>query len=371
MLIAQIDEAVASLLNEFGNSEIWRSYTGPHTEELIDRLKKQFGQENADLCCSGTAALEMVLRGLGVTSADEVLLSAYDYPGNFWAIERIGSRPVLVDVAPDGWSICLEHLEASVSNRCKVLVVSHLHGQLQDTRRLAEWCQARSIALVEDACQAVGASIEGKALGCYANAMIVSFGGGKVISCGRGGAWMTSDNQLAQRIRVAAGAGSGPYLMSCLQAAIVLAQLPFLEPINQHCRQYFSTLNNLISLREVPWISPIDASRNTCRAYYQAGWLLATSAETDCSHELDRQGWLGRLNGIQVPEHCQRPKFGTGFAGFHRRSARRCRWEGQLSNTRSIAERTIVLHHRIALEPHLDAIQLADWIAHCSEPFQH
>ncbi len=370
MLIAQIDEAVASTLKELGATDVWRTYVGPPTEDLVHQLQRQFGLEHAGLCSSGTAALELVLRGLGVASDAEVLLSAYDYPGNFWAIERIGALPVLVDVAPDGWSISLEHLEASVSTRCKALVVSHLHGQLQDTKLLAEWCQRHSIALVEDACQAVGALIEGRSLGSHADAMIVSFGGGKVISCGRGGAWMTNDHQLAQRIRVAAGAGSGPYLMSSLQAAIVLAQLPFLEPVNHQCRQFFSALNAMIFQRGVPWLSPVDVSRDTCRAYYQAGWLLAESAEANCSDDLDREGWLVRLNGCPFPETCYRPKFGTGFPGFHRRSARRCRSVGHLPNTRSIAERTIVLHHRIALDPHMDATHLADWIAGCIPPTQ-
>ncbi len=147
---------------------------------------------------------------------------------------------------------------------------------------LRTWCEAHNILLIEDTCQAIGANhIETSAdsqqslfpAGSLGHACIVSFGGGKVVSCGRGGAWGTSDQSLAQRARLAAGAGSGPYGLSELQAATVLAQLPWLAEINLRCRHFFASLNKQLNASNCNW-KYVPEQMATSTAFYQAGWLL-------------------------------------------------------------------------------------------------
>ena len=320
----EIQIAVAGAALPLLQTNSWRMYTGPQQEQLISQLGQLLGAKHVGLTCSGSAALEMLLRGCRLASGDEVLLSAYDYPGNFTAIENCGARPALVDVAPDSWNLSVESLEETWTPACKVLIASHLHGQLQDMHCLQQWCKDRQVLLIQDACQAIGASIGGQPLGQWGQATIVSFGGSKVISAGRGGAWCTNDDSLAQHVRLAAGVGSGAYELSELQAAMVLAQLPWLPRITEQCREHFSRQLQATNDANViaPWAEQIEST-----AFYQAGWLL---------------------NDLQSV--AQSASYGKGFDGFHRRSSRRCRRVSNLENAMRVAKRTITQHHRVALQ---------------------
>ncbi len=122
-----IEEAVQRSLSEGG----WRAYVGPFTEQLVEKLQTLFDRPHVLLTSSGTSALEIVLRAASIGPGDEVLLSAYDYPGNFWAIERVGARPVLVDVQQGSWSLDETSLMNAYGPQCKAIIASHLHGEIQ------------------------------------------------------------------------------------------------------------------------------------------------------------------------------------------------------------------------------------------------
>lgn len=319
----EVQLAVAQAAHPLLHTNSWRMYTGPYQEQLVGQLGQLLGARHVGLTCSGSAALEMLLRACRLGDGDEVLLSAYDYPGNFAAVENAGARPALVDVARDSWNISVQSLEETWTPACKVLIASHLHGQLQDMHCLEQWCADRRLLLIQDACQALGASIGGQPLGQWGHATIVSFGGSKVISAGRGGAWCTNDDSLAQHIRLAAGVGSGAYELSELQAAMVLAQLPWLPRITEQCRRYFALQLQTMEAADIiaPWVDQIETT-----AFYQAGWLLANA------------------EAVAPATH------GKGFDGFHRRSSRRCRRAGKLQNAAEVTSRTLTQHHRLALQ---------------------
>jgi dTDP-4-amino-4,6-dideoxygalactose transaminase len=313
------------------------------------------------LTCSGTAALEIVLRALGIGAGDEVLISCYDYPGNFWAIERVGARPVLVDTSADSWRIDFESLERGFLPSCKALIVSHLHGELQKVDELRAWCEQRAVFLVEDICQSLGASWRGAPIGSFGHAAIMSFGGGKLLSCGRGGAWATSDETLAIKGRVASGAGSGPYALSELQAASVLAQLVWLDEINSRCRTFFKALDEQLKISSYDWAFVPRTNLNTT-AFYQCGWQL-----NEAFAGADRQELLIALTSTKhfKDDTVAELPFGPGFPGFHRRSTRRCRKSGSLMHANAASNRTLVLHHRVVLQEQWTTERLANWILLC------
>ncbi len=358
MLIQEITSAIRSAIESAISQGLWQRYEGPRSKELESELAKFLSHTHAQLTSSGTSALEILLRGAGIGSGDEVLLSSYDYPGNFWAIERVGARPVLVDTIVDSWRIDSDSLENAFLPTCKALVVSHLHGELQNTSELRRWSDGKGILLIEDICQAIGAEWEGTRVGRFGHAAIVSFGGGKILSCGRGGAWSTSDEKLAIKARIASGAGSGPYSISELQAATVLAQWPWLEAINSRCRTYFEALDQQLRIGGYDWVF-VPKSRLESTALYQCGWLLNGSTTDE-----ERQALLAALRSIpqeQKSEPAWLP-FGSGFPGFHRRSERRCRIPAPLNNATSVSNRTVVLHHSVAIQQEYSAEKLADWI---------
>lgn len=351
MLVDEVREAVRSVLEEFARTEAYRTYSGDYSLRLMQCIAEHFDGGEVLLASSGTAALEIALRGAGIGEGDEVILSAYDYPGNFWAIERCSAKPVLIDIEPNGWRVLPTQLDAAIesSGKVKAIVVSHLHGQLQQIRELREWCDETGLLLVEDNCQGIGAELEGVPCGSFGHVCIGSFGGGKVLSAGRGGFLSTKSETLMQRTRVAAGAGSGPYTMSELQAAIVVSQWPWLASITAQCRAFFGEVFSLLQAENCLCTFPAGASLETT-AYYQAGWLMPPDASPPARDEL-----LARLQ--QEGLAC-----GTGFSGFHRRSNRRCRIAGQLLNTAHVTERTWVLHHSQALTGQFSTSEVAEKI---------
>ncbi|MCG8450403.1 MAG: DegT/DnrJ/EryC1/StrS family aminotransferase, partial [Pirellulales bacterium] len=104
------DEDVQEALSRTYREGAWGHYQGPESEQLIQELCQYFACSHALLCCSGTIGIELALRGCGVTAGDEVVLAGYDFPGNFRAIEAVGARPVLADVAPGSWSLDVQSL---------------------------------------------------------------------------------------------------------------------------------------------------------------------------------------------------------------------------------------------------------------------
>jgi len=361
MLVKEIASSVQEAVADVIACGHWQHYNGPNTKSLAAQMAGRVGQRQVQLTSSGTAALEIVLRAAGIGAGDEVLLSCYDYPGNFWAIERVGARPVLVDTAADSWRIDRESLEMAYQPSCKALIASHLHGELQKVDELRAWCDHRKLLLLEDVCQSLGAYWQGSPVGSYGHAAILSFGGGKLLSCGRGGAWATSDETLAIKARVAGGAGSGPYALSEIQATTVLAQLPWLDEINSSCRDFFEALDRQLKVDKCDWtFVPQSALDST--AFYQCGWQLNERVTNE-----DRQMLLTALHRTphENEDAILELPFGVGFPGFHRRSSRRCRISQSLSQATAAANRTLVLHHRAVLRQQWTPEQLANWITSC------
>jgi perosamine synthetase len=361
MLLKEIASSIEEAVVKAIAGGHWQRYEGPNIRCLETQLANRLEQREVQLTCSGTAALEIVLRAASVGNADEVLISSYDYPGNFWAIERVGARPVLVDTEARSWRIDLKSLDRAFQPACKALIASHLHGELQRVDELRDWCQHRKVLLIEDACQALGARWRGSPVGSYGHVAILSFGGGKLLSCGRGGAWATSDESLAIKARVASGAGSGPYALSELQAATVLAQLPWLDDINRSCRDYFRAVDRQLKVEGCDWTF-VPLKDLDCTAFYQCGWQLSELYAEEDRHKLVTALQLGP----QITEATARElPFGVGFPGFHRRSARRCRIPSLPSHAAAAAICTLVVHHRVVLQQQWSPDELANWITAC------
>ncbi len=354
VILQSIHEATTAALR----SGDWQRYEGASARKLPKLLSERVNQTHCQLTSSGTAALEILLRAAAIGVNDEVMLSSYDYPGNFWAIERVGARPVLLDTEPIGWRISQASLDEVYKPTCKAIVVSHLHGQMQRVDELRQWCDERNVLLIEDVCQSLGGSWCGQPLGSYGHAAVFSFGGGKLMSCGRGGAWASCDELLAVKARVAAGAGSGPYSMSELQAAVVCAQWPYLDQVNAASRVFFAALNHSLEREFKTWMFAANDGLAEA-AFYQCGWFI-DGINSEARDELIAA--LRSPTTLEVAGEQLTLPFGGGFPGFHRRTQRRCRRPESLANAISAAAQTIVLHHSIAVELAMDVSEITHWI---------
>lgn len=353
------DEAVRDALAAAFASGDWGRYDGPLVHQLVERLASQHSVSHVHLCSSGTIAVELALRGLKIGDGDEVIVAAYDFPGNFRCIEAVGARPVLVDLAAGGWTIDAATIEQTLSPQVKAVIVSHLHGSLADMRAIRELADWRGFAVVEDACQATGAMVQGKPAGSWGDAGVLSFGGSKLLTAGRGGAVLTNRDDLAQRIRVYSDRGNDAFPLSQLQAAALLPQLDLLSVRNAARLQSVQHLSE--RLGETTWItnqfqhpqgqaSPLSAASNQ-PAFYKLAWRIGP--------EGDNQREAGDVAPLEAIERVRRwfttalraegVAMDEGFRGFVRRSSSRCRSVGSLSNAAAAAAGTVILHHPVLL----------------------
>jgi len=326
-------------LREALTSGDWGRYSGAAGDALRDRLAEMHAAEHVTLCCSGTIGVELALRGLGVTAGDEVLLAGYDFGGNFRAIEAVGATPVLVEVDPGNWNLDPGQLEDAWSPAVRAVIASHLHGGIVPMSEVVRFACRHEIQVVEDACQAPGAQVEGRIAGTWGDVGVLSFGGSKLLTAGRGGAVFTTRDDVHQRIKITCQRGNEAYPLSQLQAAVVTPQLERLAERNEIRLRAAERLNERLSGLAIfaPLENHVAESRS---AFFKLG----------VKYLADRSSAASRGAGINARK-AEGVAADAGFRGFVRRSQRRCRQAGELTQCRLAAENMIVLHHPVLLEP--------------------
>ncbi|KAA1259454.1 UDP-2-acetamido-2-deoxy-3-oxo-D-glucuronate aminotransferase [Rubripirellula obstinata] len=318
----------------------WGRYHSDICSELAARLQTDFDVAHCRLCCSGTAAVEISLRACGVKPDDEVVLAAMDYPGNFRCIESVAARPVLVDVQRD--SPCIDPqslrkiaLDSSSNKRIVAVIASSLYGHAADWDELQSVCTENGWKLINDACQVMGMTIDGKPVETFGDIATTSFGGSKVVSAGAGGAVFTNDDRLASRLDAWVNRPSETFPLSPLQAAVIGPQLDRLNKMNQNRRENVAFLANSIDSDADCKLNAMPSKRDDVQSSY---YKLAIET---CSVETKNQV-LAKAAESGLP-------IGKAFRSMDRSSPRRCRKPVPLENSKHIAEQWIVLDHRALL----------------------
>ncbi len=322
----------------------WGRYHGPHCDALRVALSEFHGVEHAILCCSGTAAMELALRAIPVTVGDEVILAAYDFKSNFINALITGCTPVLIDTIAGFPVPDLNQLADAITERTKAIIVSHLHGNIVPMTAVRAIAARRGIAVIEDACQAQGAMVDGQRAGTWGDVGILSFGGSKLLTAGRGGAVLTSNAQIAQRIRLYTHRGNDAYPLSEMQAAVLLPQLAQLDARNAIRRERLQRLIRAIGgdadIRPAFNLSGLTSSNSNLPAFYKAAFLSPPHWT-----EQDRGQFYASIRAQGVP-------LDPGFSGLHRiHSKRRFQTIGDLPNANRLHEHLMTLHHTPLLCP--------------------
>lgn len=341
----------------------WGKYDGPNCQNLERAIRELNQVQHAFLCSSGTIAVELALRGLKVGPGDEVILAGYDFPGNFRAVEAVGAKPVLVDFVENSWELDVSQIPLAVSPQTKAVIASHLHGSLVDMRTLTAVGREHGLAVVEDACQATGATVQGKPAGSWGDVGVHSFGGSKLLTAGRGGAIVTNREEVLQRIRIFSERGNQAFPLSELQAAVLLPQIPKLAARNETRWANVKRLINAVRGQSV--FQPLALPESgDLPAFYKLGWQLVPSlnAPSDPDAEQIRQIVVQTLQQRGLP-------YDAGFRGFARRTSQRCRVVGELPNARKAANSTLLMHHPILLQPPEMMDQVAAELCEVAEKF--
>ena len=166
--------------------------------ELEAALCQRTGAAHALVVSSGTAALTTALAALGIGAGDEVVMPTFTFVASFEAVLSVGAVPVLADV-DDTLTLSPAAARAAVTSRTRAVMPVHMCGAMADLGALDALCRDKGIALLEDACQATGGTWKGRALGSIGKAGCYSFDFVKTITCGEGGAVVTSDPEVARR----------------------------------------------------------------------------------------------------------------------------------------------------------------------------
>lgn len=327
----------------------WGRYHGPHVERLEAELAAFHDVPASLSCASGTIAVQIALRGLNLPDDSEVILAAYDFPGNFRAIQDSGLFPVLVDINPHTWCLDAETIEAAITEKTSAVIVSHLHGGIADMPAIREMADRRGIAIVEDACQAPGGRLNGKRLGTFGDVGVLSFGGSKLLTAGRGGAILTKRSDVLQRAKIFCERGNHAFPLSELQAAVLLPQLAKLDAMNQIRSRQVQKLRELLA----PWdeyLRPVELREDCEPAFYKHAWL--TKSE-----------YVAKVL-VRNAQHLGAP-ITAGFHGFVKRPGSQARKVGTLDTAREATSRTLILHHPVLIQEKPQAIQwISSWVSH-------
>ena len=254
----------------------WISSRGPFLGRFEAGLARLCGTRHAIATSSGTAALHLALSGLGIGPGDEVVVPTLTFAATANAVLMTGARPVPVDVDPRTWTLDPERAEAAVTPRTRALVPVHLFGHPADMDPLVELARRRGIALVEDAAQAHGARYRDRPVGRIGKVGCFSFYGNKIVTTGQGGACVTDDDALADRLRVSRAHGMDAehpywheaigfnYQMTNLQAAVGTAQLEQLDEvlalrdrIREAYQERLAVVDGLQTLPRADWARPV------------------------------------------------------------------------------------------------------------------
>ena len=339
------DDAIRDVFARMLDDGSWGRYHGPHCDALATALCEYHDVEHSILCSSGTCAIELALRAIPVSPGDEVILAAYDFKANFVNVLTTGCTPVLIDTIANYPIPDLNQLEHAISDRTRAIIVSHLHGNLVPMKDVCHIAAKRGIAVIEDACQSPGATIDGRRAGTFGDVGVFSFGGSKLLTSGRGGAVITSNPQMAQRIRLYTQRGNDAYPLSEMQAAVLLPQLNRLDVQNAHRHQRLIELVALLS--ESPIRSAMMLNEDQS-AFYKSSFLLPVDVQ-----QQQRIMFCESARGAGVP-------IDQGFSGLHKIHGKgRFRAVGELAQASELHNRLIMLHHTALLVSPDDIRQIA------------
>jgi dTDP-4-amino-4,6-dideoxygalactose transaminase len=268
---AEIDPAIAAVLGD----------TDFILGRAVDRLEKEFaafcGSSYAVGVDSGMSALELLLRAFDIGPGDEVVTVANSFIASALAISHTGARPVLVDCNPENYNMDVSCLERAITPRTRAIMPVHLYGQPADMDPILEIARRHSLVVIEDACQAHGASYKGKRAGSLGDAAAFSFYPGKNLGAyGDAGMVVTNDAGIADALQKLRNYGQEQkYIhvsqgynrrLDTLQAAILGVKLRHLESWNAARQRHAGLYNEL--LRGSSVVTPNQAS------YAESAWHL-------------------------------------------------------------------------------------------------
>lgn len=316
---------------------------GPFLDQLETAFAAYIGSRHAIGVANGTSGLHLCVRAAGIADGDEVITSAFSFVATANCILYERGVPVFVDIDEASFNLDPTKAAAAVTARTRAILPVHVFGQPCAMRELQALCGARGLALIEDACEAVGAEYDGRKIGTFGKAAVFGFYPNKQMTMGEGAIVTTDDPEWAALMRSLRNQGRSAmgtdaahehlgynYRLDEMSAALGLSQLRRIDELLRRRAAVVARYDRL--LREIPGIKvrPPLPSRT------RPSWFVYV---IQVAPEIDRDRLIAQLEARQIPS---RPY----FAPIHLQPYYRKRFgfrEGHLPVTERIAATTLAL----------------------------
>ena len=272
----------------------WIAPLGPNVDAFEHEFAEYVGTPYAAALNSGTAAIHLALRLLGVGFGDVVLCSSLTFVASVNPVLYQGATPVLIDSEPRTWNMSSAALERALDKYCKsgrkpkAVVLVHLYGQSADLKPILDLCGSYDVPLVEDAAESLGATYAGRMTGTFGAIGAYSFNGNKIITTSGGGMLVSLDGDLVARARKLSTQAREPvphyehnevgynYRLSNVLAGIGRGQLRVIEERIAARRAVFDRYRQALGhLNEIQWMPELPQTRPT-------RWLSACALDPLC-----------------------------------------------------------------------------------------
>jgi len=279
----------------------------------VDSFEREFAASCGQKHCIGVAdgldALVLILRGYGIGEGDEVVVPANTYIATWLAVSLVGATPIPVEPDPETYNIDPGRIAAAITTKTRALLPVHLYGHPADMDPICTLGREHGLKVIEDAAQAHGATYKGKRAGSLGDAAAFSFYPGKNLGAyGDGGAIVTDDAELADRLRVLRNYGSRKKYfnevkgvnsrLDSLQAAFLRAKLPYLDNWNRRRREIARQYR--LSLAEIPGLRLPEVAPGAEPAWHL--FVVRHSGRDALRQHLTEAG-IGTLIHYPIPPH--------------------------------------------------------------------
>ncbi len=325
---------------------------GPRVPQFERAIAEYAGARHAVAVSSGTAALHLIVHALGIGPGDEVVTTPFSFVASSNCVLYEGATPVFADIHPVTWDLDPAAAEAAVTPKTRAILPVHVFGRPCPMPRYLEIATHHGLEVIEDSCEALGATLDGRMAGTFGHAGAYAFYPNKQITTGEGGVLVTNDDRLDELFRSLRNQGRGPdggwlahprlgwnYRIPDILCALGTSQLARIEPFIAARKRVFERYaERLAAIPEVQPPAPDTAGQ-------RASWFVYVIALRD---------GLGRDLRDRVLTGLRRRGIGCRnyFSPIHLQPFYRDRFgfaEGMFPVTESVAARTIALpfHNRL------------------------
>lgn len=340
MSSADLDESDVQAVLEVVRSG--RLALGPKTAEFERAMADYVGVRHAVAVSSGTAALHLIVKALGIGPKDEVLVPSFTFAASANALLYEGAKPVFVDIEPDTYNLDVSDLERKINTRTKAIMAVDVFGHPAEWDEILRVADKHGLKVIDDSCEALGAEYKGRKVGQFGDAAAFAFYPNKQMTTGEGGIVVTDDEKIAGLCRSLCNQGRGEmgawleherlgynYRIDEMSSALGVSQLrrieDFLKKREQVARSYGDRLEKF------DWVRTQVVKPHARMSWFVYVVTLAEGLSRDLvMRSMEERGVPVR--GYFSPVHLQpyvRRRFGFG--------------EGELPVTEAIARRTIAL----------------------------